>query len=201
VPTLAGSILAKVLQQLTAPRRGRLGAPDAQAGPQGDRLDWSQRQGQAFVELLEHLPTDRLHGKVAATVVVTLDQENLAAAVGVAGLDTGDQLSASETRRIACGAGILPAVLDGEAQPLDLGRSKRLLTEAQRTALATRHTTCGADGCERPFAWCELHHETPWSTDLSNALPLCDFHHQRIHDPAYEHRRSQGGAIIFHRRT
>ena len=25
------------------------------------------------------------------------------------------------------------------------------------------HATCAADGCERPFAWRELHHRRPWS--------------------------------------
>jgi hypothetical protein len=152
--------------------------------------------------LVEHLPTDRLHGKVAATVVVTLDHEKLAAAVGAAGLDTGHDLSASETRRIAYQAGILPAVLDGGSQPLDLGRTQRLATEAQRTALATRHQICAAAGCERPFSWCD---EIPWSqggrTDLANAQPLCGFHHQRIHDPAYEHHRTPPGAITFDRRA
>ena len=108
--------------------------------------------------MLEHLPTDRLHGKVAATVVVTLDHDKLRNQAAAAGLDTGDRISAAETRRLACGAGILPAILSGASQVLDLGRTQRFFTEAQRTALATRHTTCAADGCDRPFAWCELHH-------------------------------------------
>ena len=77
VPTLAGAILKKVIGQLVSPRRGRLGATHDQAGPVGDRLDWAQRQGQAFVELIEHLPTDRLHAKTAATIVVTLDHTQL----------------------------------------------------------------------------------------------------------------------------
>ena len=85
VPSLAGSILRKVIDQLTAPRRGRLGAGDAQAGPTGRLLDRAQRAGQAFTELLEHLPTDRLHGKVAATVVVTIAHEKLLGALGAAG--------------------------------------------------------------------------------------------------------------------
>ena len=50
-------------------------------------VDWSQRYGQAFVELLEHLPTDRLSGKVAATVVVTVEHDRLKAQLG------GGQLS------------------------------------------------------------------------------------------------------------
>lgn len=203
VPTVAAAILTRVIQSLASPRRARLGATLAQAGDAGERRDWSHQAGLAFTELLEHLPTDRLHGKVAATVVVTIDHDRLQAAVGAAQLDTGDSLSAGALRRLACGAGILPAVLGGSSLPLDLGRSSRLFNDTQRVALATRHRACAADGCERPYAWCELHHEIPWShggpTDLDQAVPLCGFHHRRIHDPDYEHTFGPDG-ITFRRR-
>ena len=205
VPTLAGAILKKVSANWSHHAEDRLGASQDQAGPVGDQLDWAQRQGQAFVELIEHLPTDRLNAKTAATIVVTLDHTQLTADLAAAGLDTGDQLSASEARRLACGAGILPAILNGPSLPLDLGRTQRFFTEAQRVALTTRHSTCLADGCDRPYAWTELHHREPWSqggrTDLTKAEPLCGFHHHRIHDPAYLHRRHPDGSITFHRRT
>lgn len=203
VPTLAASVLRKIIHTMTAPRRAHLGATTAQAGVPALR-DWAHASGLAFVEVLEHLPTDHLHGKVAATVVVTVDHTKLTNAVGAAHLDTGDALSAGEVRRLACGAGILPAILDGPSLPLDLGRSNRLFTESQRVALATRFTACAADGCDRPFAWTEIHHERAWSeggsTDLANAIAVCHFHHRRIHDPAYEHRRN-GDVLTFHRRT
>jgi len=204
VPTLAGAILKKILGRLASPRRGRLGSSQDQTGPVGDAVDWAHRQGEAFVELIEHLPTDRLHGKTAATIVVTLDQTQLLGDLAAAGVDTGDQISAGEARRLACGAGILPAILNGGSLPLDLGRTQRFFTEAQRVALATRHTTCLADGCDRPYAWTELHHRDPWArggrTDLDKAEPLCGFHHHRIHDPSYLHRRHPDGSITFHRR-
>ena len=204
VPTLPGAILTRVIQSMTAPRRARSGATAAQAGESDGRRDWAHQAGLAFVELIEHLPTDRLHTKTAATVVITLDHDKLAAAVGVAGLDTGDVVTAGDLRRLACGAGLVPAVLDGPSHPLDLGRTSRLFTEHQRIALATRHATCSAEGCERPFAWCELHHRDPWSrggrTDITEALPLCGFHHRRIHDRAYFHHFGAGG-VTFHRRT
>lgn len=197
VPTFAAGVLTRIIQSMTAPRRARLGATDAQAGPIAERRDWAHAAGLAFVELLEHLPTDHLHRKVAATVVVTMSWEKLLGAAGAAQLDLGDQISASDARRLACGAGVLPAVLSGPSLPLDLGRSSRLFTEAQSVALATRHTSCAADGCDRPYSWCELHHREPWAhggpTDLENAVPLCGFHHRRIHDPAYLHEFSPDG--------
>ena len=204
VPVMQGDLLRKVLQSMTAPRRARLGASHAQVGDAGERRDPAVARGQAFCELLEHLPTDHLHSRTAATLVVTLDLEVLEGALKVAGLDTNEVLSAGEARRLACTSGLVPVVLGGRSVPLDLGREARLFNEAQRTALGLRFRSCAADGCERPFAWCELHHEVPWSeggrTDLERAIPLCQFHHQRIHDPAYGHTRQPGGGLRFYQR-
>ena len=230
VPTLAGQILKKVIQQIASPRRfAQQAAMDAkaQAARCGDdltaaevaeatwdafraeELDWSQKYGRAFVEILEHLPTDHLSGKVNATVLVTLDHDKLKASVGAAHLDTGHDLSASEARRLACGAGIVPAVLGGESQVLDLGRSQRFFTEGQRVALALTYDTCAADDCDRPYAWTEHHHEDPWAsggaTDLAKAVPLCGYHHRRVHDPGSHHRIFREGAarkrVTFVKRT
>ncbi|RNL60721.1 HNH endonuclease [Nocardioides marmoriginsengisoli] len=206
VPRLHGHLLRKVLQTITAPRRGRLGASQAQVGTDvGLRTDWDRARGSAFCELIEHLPTDHLHPRTAATVVVSLDESTLRGALAVAHLDTDADLSAGEARRLACGAGLVPVVLGGASIPLDLGRSARLFSESQRIALGLRHRTCAAAACDRPFAWCELHHLNPWSrggrTDLSAAVPVCHFHHQRMHDKDYEHRRDPDGSITFHQRT
>ncbi len=179
-------------QALTGP-----GAADEQtagraAAAAGGVTDWAHAYGLAFTDLLEHMPTDRLTRKAAATIVVTTDLATLRHELGVARVDTGQTITAGDLRRLACTAGIIPAVLDGESLPLDLGRARRFFTEAQHTALATRYTECAATGCDRPYAWCDLHHEHPWSTGghttLDKAVPLCGFHHHRIHDPTYNHR-------------
>jgi hypothetical protein len=187
---------------MTAPRRARRGASAAQAGAtQGPETDWAHAHGTAFCELLEHLPTDRLHSRTAATLVVTIDESGLRDRMSAAKLDTGDSISAGEARRLACGAGIIPAVLGGRSEVLDLGRLKRLFSEAQRVAIGLRHDRCAADGCERPFAWSELHHRVPWArrgtTDLANAVPLCHFHHRRIHDSAFSHQWRDDGSVSF----
>ncbi|RNL60569.1 HNH endonuclease [Nocardioides marmoriginsengisoli] len=204
VPTAQGHLLRKILDTITAPRRGRPGASRAQVGDREARTDWDRARGEAFCELVDHLPTDHLHPRTAATLVVTVDEATLRHALKVAHLDTDEALSAGEARRLACTARILPVVLGGASLPLDLGRSARLFSEAQRTALGTTHRACAADGCERPFAWCELHHDVPWShlgkTDLARAVPLCHFHHRRIHDQHYVHHRQPDGSIAFHQR-
>ncbi|HHU11320.1 MAG TPA: DUF222 domain-containing protein [Intrasporangiaceae bacterium] len=180
-----------------------------------DRLDWAQKRGRAFVDLLEHLDTERLHGKVAATVVVTLSLEQALGAaraaelseltgvaagpsVGAANTDTGHQHSTATARRLACNAGILPVVLGGASLPLDVGRQDRFFTEAQRVALAAIYDECAAANCDRPYSWSELHHEDPWATggrtDLDRAVPLCGYHHRLIHDSRVPHRITSGDA-------
>jgi hypothetical protein len=174
VPTLAAAMLKKILDAMTAPRRTR-----------ETHRDPAHARGLAFTQLLEHLPTDHLHTKVAATIVVTLDLDTLRDQARAARLDTGDLLPAAEARRLTCQAGLVPAVLDGASLPLDLGRSRRLFSQSQRVAAAVHHTHCASDGCDIPYAWTELHHRHPWArgghTDLADLVPLCGFHHRRLH--------------------
>jgi hypothetical protein len=204
-PALHAALLRKLLDTLTTPRRAHLGAAAAQHGNPGfdDPERDAKRKGAALCEILEHLPTDCL-SRGGATVLVTMALDQLRGAIGATQLETGDELSAAAARRMACEAGLIPAVLGHESRPLDLGRRSRLFTDTQRAALALSHETCAANGCERPFAWTEIHHRDPWArggpTDLANAIPLCWFHHRRIHDPAYEHRENDDGITFIRRR-
>jgi hypothetical protein len=151
-------------------------------------LNFTERLGVAFLELIEHLPT-RGHAANGTTVMVHIDHEHLLDGLGAARLDTGTRISAGQARRLACNAGIVPVVLNGRSEALDVGRSQRLATEPIRRALSVHHDSCAAEGCERPFAWCEIHHPHPWSqggvTSLANSLPLCGHHHRRAHDARY----------------
>lgn len=88
---------------------------------------------------------------------------------------------------------------------LDPGRKRRLHDGSQRMALAVVHESCAIAGCQRPFAWCEIHHcPLSWlaggPTDLENALPLCGHHHRRAHDGRYDLRRHPTGEWRFHSR-
>jgi hypothetical protein len=67
----------------------------------------------------------------------------------------GTRLPVETIRRMACDAGIIPIVLNGDSQPLDVGRERRLATRAQRMALRAHYPTCGMDaGCNVPSAPC-----------------------------------------------
>jgi hypothetical protein len=204
VPDHVADRLRAYLDSYTSPRRRHLSDAYDEVG----RLSLPRRRGEAFCALLEHMPGNALprHGGTPTSVVVTLDLETLVTGLGSADVSTGSQISAGEARRLACGAGILPAVLGGKSEVLDLGRSRRLFSPAQRKALDIRDRTCRAEGCEIPAAWCEAHHAAePWSrggrTDLQAGLLLCPFHHHRAHAPSWRADRMPDGRVRFNRRT
>ena len=101
-------------------------------------------------------------------------------------LDTGAAISAAEARRMACDAQIVPAVLGGPSQVLDLGRARRLFTGPIRRALILRDRGCSFPSCDRPARWSEGHHVTSWAdggtTTLTNACLVCRRHHRLLHD-------------------
>ena len=101
-----------------------------------------------------------LHGGDATTVLVTIDFDRLRDGLGTA-LVGDTPITAGQARRLACTAKVLPAVLGGTSEILDLGRARRLFSPAQRKAMAIRDVTCRAEGCEIPAAWCEAHHAKP----------------------------------------
>lgn len=203
LPTLHAEMLNKAVQALAAPRRTD---PTTWHTPDGKKRPYPAQLGQAFTELIEHLPTHALPqaGGSAATVVITLTLDQLRTGLGAATLDTGGQISAAEARRMACTSNLIPAVLGTDSVPLDLGRSTRLHTQAQRTALTLRDGGCTTEGCDRPPSWCEVHHDTPWSqgghTDLHNGRFLCPCHHHLAHDPRYEMQHLPNGKVRFRRR-
>jgi hypothetical protein len=197
------------LDSFTAPRRRHLD-PAATGVVLGDvdSLPLPRRRGEAFCALLEHVPSAGLptHGGAPTSVVVMLDLEMLRSGLGAAELSTGGRISAHEARRLACTAGVLPAVLGGASDVLDLGRSRRLFSPAQRKALGIRDRACRAEGCDIPAAWCEAHHAAqPWAgggrTDLADGVLLCPFHHHRAHDPVWDASRLPNGDVRYVRRT
>ena len=192
--------LRAYLEAFTSPRRAPLGDIDV--------LPAALRRGAAFCALLENLSDNGLprHGGSATSVMVTLDLDSLVSGLGVAETSVGDRLTAEQARRLACQARIIPVVLGRRGEVLDLGRSVRLFSPAQRRAMAIRDKQCTTDGCSIPAAWCEAHHwKQPWSqggrTDLADGKLLCSFHHHRAHDPGWLTSHHANGASSFHRRT
>ena len=204
VPDAAADRLLTYLHAFTSPRR----EPTIDEHvDRSERVPYDVKLGHAFCAMLERLDPSRLpvHGGDATTVVVTVDLKTLIDGFGTAALGSDTEISAAQARRLACTAKILPMVLGGKSEVLDLGRSARLFSRSQRTALAVRDRTCRAQGCDIPAAWCEAHHAAaPWSrggrTDLRDGRLLCSWHHHRAHDERYQHTELPNGDVRFHRR-
>ncbi|WGT46899.1 HNH endonuclease signature motif containing protein [Tessaracoccus lacteus] len=119
------------------------------------------------------------------TLVVTVSYEELLSQSYAGGvLASGQRIPAGEMRRIACDANVIPVVLGGRSELLDLGRAERWVTPALRQALVIRDGGCIFPGCEATAAECEGHHLVPWwaggSTSLENLALLCPFHHAKL---------------------
>lgn len=183
ISTLHATMLKKMLEAILNPRRtvtGSVAAPGQSVALGGSR---PEQMGHAFCQLLERMPATWLpqSGGVSATVVVTMDLDRLLSGLGTASLDTGDQISAGQARRLACEPGVIPAVVrrlvDGSSVVLDMGRERRLHTKHMRVALALQQGGCTADGCLRPPGWCHAHHDVPYArggpTSVANGRLLC----------------------------
>jgi hypothetical protein len=92
---------------------------------------------------------------------------------------------------------IVPAVMGGPSEVLDLGRARRLHSPAQRRAIILRDRACIAPGCHRPPRDCHVHHDPPWEaggpTDIEHGFLTCEFHHQRIHQQGWTIRLAANG--------
>jgi HNH endonuclease len=143
-----------------------------QGGYQGDHDDPSDHHG--------HNPSgpNRPSGDHQPHAAPSAEAESLAGAQsGAEGLE--------ELLRAAMA--LLPPTLGGApAQPLDVGRASRVVTPAQRSALAVRDGGCVVPDCDRPLAWCEGHHLVHWAdggpTDLENLALVCRAHHRAVHE-------------------
>ncbi len=224
IPDHTAGRLSAYLNAFTAPRRRHLHGTDtdssgvSEASDEFADLPIARQRGIAFSALLENIPTSGLprHGGVATTLTVTIDYQTLVRdlhaagpvagpVAGLATTSTGQTITAGQARRLACQAGILPVVLGANSEILDLGRTRRLVSDPIRKALNLRDKTCTAVGCTMPAEFCEAHHTVPWSrggtTSLNETQLLCPFHHHRAHDPAWQTFHHDNGTTTYHRRT
>jgi hypothetical protein len=205
LPVLHAELLKKALETLTSPRRLGEGRLDPVTGR---KLPYPVLLGQGLMELLEsHLYPSGLPsaGGSPFTLVVTMGLDALLSGLGCATLETGARISAGEARRLACSAGLIPMVLDGDSVVLDVGREQRLFDKHHRIALAQMYGGCAVATCDRPPSWTEAHHRRPWQrggrTDLSNGLPLCPPHHSMAdHPQSWTMATLPSGKVQFTRR-
>lgn len=121
---------------------------------------------------------------IRTTIIVRMNLTDLNTGQGLGSIDgTTQPVSVGQLRRLAGEAGIIPTVLGGESETLDLGRRARMFTKAQRLALLERDGGCAK--CHAPPEHCEAHHIHWWDkggrTDLGNGVMLCTRCHHDIH--------------------
>ena len=160
-----------------------------------------QRKADALLTLVQRAAkTDQLpdSGGVTTTLLVTTTLDSLEGRAAAAGLlPYGGPLDPASLRMLACDAAVIPAVLDGTGHVLDLGRTRRLFTPAQRRAITLRDQGCIHPGCHAAPADCDAHHAIPWysggKSDLDNGYLLCRYDHQRHHREGWTISRDQAG--------
>ncbi|MDX3188052.1 DUF222 domain-containing protein [Streptomyces sp. MN03-5084-2B] len=187
---------ANALLDALAERRTSDDGPDLRTLP--------QRYGDAFsdaVDLALNSPDLPIQAGERAHVMVAVSLEDLKSGVGAATLGDTGTISAAEARVHACDAMVIPAVLGGKSEPLNLGRLRRLISAGLRRALFLRDRGCAFPGCHRPPRHCQGHHIRHWAdggpTELNNLVLMCAHHHRLLHRSGWEVRIATDGLPEF----
>jgi hypothetical protein len=110
-------------------------------------------------------------------------------------LSTGTPITRTTALRLCCDAWIGRVVMNGPSEILDLGQRTRVVSPAQRRALAHRDRGCVFPGCHRKVEWTDAHHLRHWvdggPTDLHNLCLLCRRHHVMVHEGHWTLTRDQ----------
>ena len=125
---------------------------------------------------------DADHSDAAPNPMVGLLSVPAAAAI----TENATALTTADLRRIACDTRVIPVVMGGASEVLDVGRATRTIPTAIRRALIARDQGCVWPGCDRAAIHCDAHHIQHWvdngPTSLDNLALLCHSHHQRLHE-------------------
>lgn len=121
------------------------------------------------------------------SLIATMDYAELRDQLGERCLHLagGERISAGALRRLACDAQLIPMVLGGASEVLDVGKAGHEFSVAVRRAAYLRdHGRCAFPRCRNAVD--ELHHITfrrdGGPNSLDNAAWLCAFHHWLAHE-------------------
>ncbi|HWM34719.1 MAG TPA: DUF222 domain-containing protein [Pseudolysinimonas sp.] len=208
----SAALVTSAFDAATSPRRNgpRFVDPIEQARAEeldGDERTIEQIAVDAFVELIRiggQADGTKVLGTRRPAVRVLVAAPDLADGMGHGTLEgQSEPVSIDTVRRHICDAGAVPIVFDSSGQGMDLGRTVRLHTTAQRAVIAARDGGCIFPRCDRPPAWCEVHHPDEWERDtgrtsVENGVLLCRHHHMLVHNEGWKvtHDRAAGGYAV-----
>jgi hypothetical protein len=163
--------------------------------PAGDSRSTPARRADILLEMLEG-SSQRPNISVLVSAETLID-----GLPGVSETSNGAYLTVDEIRRISCDASLTRVVFGPDSQPLDVGRTKRVVTPAQRLAVMARDLHCVFPTCDRPERWCDVHHIIPWlangPTAIDNLVLLCRHHHTRVHEAGWRITGTPGDLRFF----
>ncbi|MCP2031771.1 hypothetical protein L1277_001869 [Okibacterium sp. HSC-33S16] len=105
--------------------------------------------------------------------------------------DTGEAIPGPIIERHICSNGTRTITVDGNNNPLDVGRDERTFTTKQRIGLAIRDGGCVFEDCTQPPSMTEAHHINEWAsqnglTDIADGILLCRDDHMLIHNNGWK---------------
>jgi hypothetical protein len=195
----AAAFVDALLQAALRPRRGPRFVDDSASASDGDAPSDDRTNDQLSYDTLVAVlrtgamadPTqafgDRQPGVRLVVEATAIAHVGAARVVGVGHAeDGGAALPGGVIEARMCDAGTVRVTLDGHGRPLDVGRTQRLFTPAQRIAIAVRDGGCIGQGCTAPISQCEFHHIISFAhggrTDVDDGVPLCRNHHLGLHN-------------------
>jgi hypothetical protein len=134
------------------------------------------------------------------TMVVHADLSFLEGGPGGAELDVLGPVSVEVARRLACDSKIFVSGDGPDGRSLNLGRTRRDPTDAQRIVIRRRDKGCRFPGCSH-VEFTDVHHVGHWvdggATDLDNLVELCDQHHRAVHELGWAVSGDANVELIF----
>ncbi|WP_082469142.1 HNH endonuclease signature motif containing protein [Sciscionella sediminilitoris] len=190
-----GLKLRSVLDALGKPR-----SSEANGGTPDTRTP-AERHADALTDVIqlaanpENLPES---GGEPFTIMVTMSEQALRDGIGTATTMDGSTIPATQLRRIACDAGIIPTVLGSDGEVLDMGCRDRTASPKLRRRLIARDKGCAHPDCDKPPALTQAHHIQHHTngglTVEDNMVLLCAHHHRMIHHTEWQVRITNGRA-------
>jgi hypothetical protein len=197
--------------------KDQFGPPPPKPDPCGEKSEPAPGVGtygkaDALVDVargfLNTTPEDR-SGEDRTLVVVTVSTENLTREDVPAGTAQPGQavchiegvgsIEAATAQKLACDSPLLGAIIDKHGKVLALGRTRRLVSKAQRRALIIRDQMCQYPGCHQT-RHLKAHHVLPWAlggrTDLDNLVLLCQWHHTAVHEGGVTTTKDSDGWVF-----